>query len=50
MPAPEQVLLGLGIFFLILWTPLVVAFFVGKLRSRQDAGAHAHAFRSGHST
>jgi hypothetical protein len=36
MSSSELVLLGLGIFFLLLWVPLVAAFFAGKMRDHRE--------------
>jgi hypothetical protein len=35
MPTPVQVLVGLGIFFFLLWAPLVVVFMTSKMRGQQ---------------
>lgn len=35
MPTPVQVLVGLGIFFFILWAPLVLVFVTSKMRSHR---------------
>jgi hypothetical protein len=36
MFSPEQVLLGLGIFFFILWLPLIVGFLIRKMRGHRE--------------
>jgi hypothetical protein len=35
MPTAIQVLAGLGIFFFLLWAPLVMVFFTGKMRGHR---------------
>jgi hypothetical protein len=36
MLSAEQVLLGLAIFFFLLWAPLVVGFLISKMRDHRE--------------
>lgn len=40
MFSPEQVLLGLGVFFFLLWLPLIVGFLTNKMGSDQEPPRH----------
>ena len=49
MFSPEQVLLGLGIFFFFLWVPLIVGFLTSKMRDdREPPRDGRQAYRGKH--